>query len=226
MLRATPIVFNLIFLNVVMCLMFHWRPVELSPWLELNKPNVFGWYDEPANDPGMVAYYEEQGRPLATMADGFKPVQVVTYFFSHYEIFHIVFNMLALLIFGSFCETVMGSRRFLQFYLFAGVFSGLMIAFFDPSPNPVLGASGAISGLLVVLAFYHPTMPLSLMFIPFQFTAATYALTAACFSALGIVLNARGVHFLPNVSHFGHLAGMAAGYLYFNKDKILNIFRR
>jgi membrane associated rhomboid family serine protease len=65
-----------------------------------------------------------------------------------------------------------------------------------------------------------------LMFIPIEFTARTYAITVAAGSALLIVLNAKGSAILPGISHFGHLAGMVAGFLFFNKDKIFRIFKR
>ncbi|MFN0201108.1 MAG: rhomboid family intramembrane serine protease, partial [Bacteroidia bacterium] len=71
----------------------------------------------------------------------FLPLQIISHFFSHSKgsFFHILFNMLALISFGSRMELVFGAKRFLQFYLFCGVLGGVFITFLDPSPIPVVG---------------------------------------------------------------------------------------
>jgi membrane associated rhomboid family serine protease len=110
----------------------------------------------------------------------------------------------------------MGAKRFLQYYLFCGIVGGLLTAFLDPSPVSVVGASGALSGLLVALALYFPNLRMSLMFlIPMR--AITLAWGFGIFSAAFVLLNlvnpSSGVG--GNISHFGHLAGMVAALIFF-----------
>src|SRR5688572_27869568 len=80
---------------------------------------------------------------------GFRVWQLVTYMFLHSptSIFHILFNMLVLWMFGSDIERVWGPRRFIRYYLITGVGAGLVNCFF--MQNQTLGASGAIFGVIV-----------------------------------------------------------------------------
>lgn len=144
----------------------------------------------------------------------FQPLQIVTHFFSHQGIFHIAFNMMALVSLGTGVEYVFGSRRFLEFYLFCGVVGGLIIAFFDPSPSPVLGASGAISGVIVAFAFFFPNEKLSVFFLP-PIESRWVAIAIGVISLLLVVFQVGG-----QISHFGHLAGMIAALMYFGIYKL------
>jgi membrane associated rhomboid family serine protease len=144
----------------------------------------------------------------------FQPLQIVTHFFSHQGIFHIAFNMMALVSLGTGVEYVFGSRRFLEFYLFCGVVGGLIIAFFDPSPSPVLGASGAISGVIVAFAFFFPHEKLSVFFLP-PIESRWVAIAIGVISLLLVVFQVGG-----QISHFGHLAGMIAALMYFGIYKL------
>jgi membrane associated rhomboid family serine protease len=72
----------------------------------------------------------------------------VTYQFLHGGWVHLGVNMLSLAAFGAPVERLLGVRRFVLFYLSAGVVAAAVhIAFFPDSPDPVIGASGAISGV-------------------------------------------------------------------------------
>jgi membrane associated rhomboid family serine protease len=145
-------------------------------------------------------------------------VQIVTHFFSHTEIFHIVFNMMALISLGSGVEYVLGSKRFLEFYLFCGVLGGILITLFDPSPSPVLGASGAIFGVIVAFAVFFPREGLSIFFLP-PIEARWVAIGIGVVS-LGLVITGMG----GSISHFGHLAGMIAALVYFGFFKLRSMF--
>lgn len=146
----------------------------------------------------------------------FKPVQIVTYMFNHGGIFHILFNMLALYSIGSAVESVMGSARFLQVYLFSGVFAGIIVALFDPSEYPVVGASGAISGLLVMFAIFFPKSKLTIFPIPISFEAKNVAIAVAVISAILIMFPFGS----GGISHMGHLAGMAGAILFYSFERI------
>ncbi len=73
--------------------------------------------------------------------------RLVTSLFFHFDLPHLGYNMLFLLIFGSRCEEIFGTRRFLVIYFASGFFSSLSI-FFYPEGSVLAGASGAIFGLL------------------------------------------------------------------------------
>lgn len=146
----------------------------------------------------------------------FQPVQIVTTFFSHIEIFHILFNMLALVSFGTALESTIGSKRFLIEYLVFGIGAGILIAFLDPSDGPVLGASTAISGLLVSFAMRFPDARLMFFPIPIPLKAIYYVGILAAISGLLIILQFAqpGSKIGGNISHFGHFAGMLVAFIY------------
>jgi membrane associated rhomboid family serine protease len=154
----------------------------------------------------------------------FKPIQIITYFFTHGGIIHIAFNMLFLASLGPIVEMVMGPKRFLEFYLFCGVVGGILVTLFDPSPAPVVGASGALFGVLVAFALYFPREKLSFFFLPpfeskklvIGIVAISGALVLADVLAPDSKMSVTG-----GISHFGHLAGAAAGYLYFQVRKFI-----
>jgi membrane associated rhomboid family serine protease len=82
----------------------------------------------------------------------------ITYQFIHGGWMHLVINMVTLAAFGAPVERMLGVRRFVLFYLSAGVVAGFIhVAFFPTSPDPVVGASGAISGVFgaVLMALRH-----------------------------------------------------------------------
>src|SRR5436309_11845598 len=91
--------------------------------------------------------------------------QLVTYMFIHAGLFHIVFNMLALWMFGSELERIWGTRFFLKFYFVTGVGAALLTILASLLPfgatrqlyaSDIVGASGAIYGVLLAYALYFP----------------------------------------------------------------------
>ncbi|MDW3647513.1 MAG: rhomboid family intramembrane serine protease [Bacteroidia bacterium] len=231
--RLTPITKHLILINVVVFVALLIIPNAQSvdeTYFVLNKSNALGFR-------GIGIYQGEEyltmnvkGQDLAvTPADAFNPVQIVTSFFNHskrgyggrIEIFHILFNMLVLGMFGPVCESVLGSKRFLNFYLFCGVVASLLLTFLDPSPIPVLGASTAVSGVLVAFAMTFPNQKMGIMFLPIYFKSRDFVLGLAAISALLVILQVFGINIGGGISHFGHLAGMVAGYLFFKIEKYL-----
>lgn len=191
--RITPVILNLMILNGLV-----WLAWQLVPPLAMQQFFVLWKVD--------LLYARPDYTPFK-----FLPIQVVSWFFSQKDFLHLLFNVLGLLFLGTMVEMVMGSRRFLAFYLYAGLASGLAVALFDPSPNPVLGASGAVSAVVMAFAFYFPNAKMSLLFLPFvQFKAIHLALGVFIYSAVMVIFGSQGI-----VSHFGHLMGMLAGILYF-----------
>ncbi len=149
----------------------------------------------------------------------FEPIQLITYFFSHANFLHLLFNSFALMSIGSMVEIAMGYRRFLQFYLFVGVLGGIIITFLDPSPNPVLGASVPISGVLVGFGYYYPDKKLIIFPIPIPIKSRTIVLGFIGISLLMVLINEQS-----GISHFGHLVGALLGLAYFATKPKRHIF--
>ncbi|MFA6094088.1 MAG: rhomboid family intramembrane serine protease [Elusimicrobiota bacterium] len=135
--------------------------------------------------------------------------QLFTYMFLHGSLMHLLFNLLALWMFGSPVESQWGAREFLKYYLLCGVGAGLVSVAVSPhSTVPVIGASGAVYGLLVAFAMLYPDAVVYLYgFFPIK--ARHMAVL------FGVVEFAAGVsHSTPGVARLAHLSGMAVGYLY------------
>jgi len=136
--------------------------------------------------------------------------QPVTYMFIHGDFFHIFMNMFVLWMFGSELESIWGRRGFLIYYFITGVGSGLVWLLFNTG-NPytvLIGASGAIYGLLLAYGLMFPNRKILIYFLfPIKVKYFVIFLGAMAFvSSMG----ASG----SNISHLTHLSGMAIGYIY------------
>jgi len=140
---------------------------------------------------------------------------LLTSVFSHYLLFHIFLNMLVLNSFGPVIEKVLGSRFFISFYLFAGVFSSLshsvVSAFVLHQPEmPAVGASGAIAGVLLLFCLLFPREKLLLFgFIPIP--ALWGALVFVGLDVWGLIAQAGGGGF--PIGHGAHLGGAFCGLI-------------
>jgi len=142
----------------------------------------------------------------------FQPYQTLTFMFLHGGFLHLAFNMLMLWMFGSAVEMVWGPKRFLFFYLFCGVGS-LVYHFFIQSylqeqNGPLLGASGAIYGVLIAFAYLFPDRELQLIFPPIAIKAKYLALGLL---ALDIFRGFDGSQ--SQTAHFAHAGGAFFGFL-------------
>lgn len=142
---------------------------------------------------------------------------LLTAVFSHTMIWHIFLNMMVLRSFGTLLEQVLGSWRFLKFYLTAGVCGSLvhiLVSKFilnEPEMGAV-GASGAISGLVLVFALLFPREKI-LLFAVIPVPALVGALGLMGLDVWGLVSQAEGGG-LP-IGHGAHLGGALAGILYY-----------
>jgi membrane associated rhomboid family serine protease len=105
---------------------------------------------------------------LFPLGKGFQLWQLITYMFMHGGPMHLLFNMIALWMFGMELENVWGSRKFLTYYLACGIGAGLsnlLIAPLFTVTGPTVGASGAIYGVLIAFAMMFPTRPIFLYFL-------------------------------------------------------------
>ena len=88
----------------------------------------------------------------------------LTSMFMHGGVFHLFVNMLSLFFVGSLIERILGVRRYLALYFISGLFAGFLHILFESVP--AVGASGALFGLIGVLIFLTPNLPVYVMFIP------------------------------------------------------------
>lgn len=142
--------------------------------------------------------------------------QPLTYMFLHGSLFHLLFNMLAVFMFGAELERAWGTREFLVYYLVTGVGAGLtQWAVSIHSPVPVIGASGAVFGLLLAFGMMFPDRPILLWFVlPIP---AKYLVILFGFIELAAVAAGRG----GGVARFAHLGGLLVGFLYLKSEKYL-----
>jgi membrane associated rhomboid family serine protease len=148
--------------------------------------------------------------------------QVATYMFLHGGIFHIVFNMLALWMFGAELERIWGTRDFLKFYFVTGIGAGALTVLFSTLPfgfaqqvqhSIVIGASGAIYGLLLAYALYFPDRPIYMYFV--------FPIPAKVFVAImGAIAFFSSLSELGGTSNATHLGGLIVGYLYLKGARI------
>jgi membrane associated rhomboid family serine protease len=141
----------------------------------------------------------------------FMPWQLFTYLFMHGGFFHLLFNMLALWMFGMELENSWGSKKFLFFYLLCGVGAGIMHLFVAPllgQSGPTVGASGAVFGVLIAFAMLFPNRP---VYIYFLLPVKAKWLIAAW---IGLELFYGVTGTADGVAHFAHLGGAAVGFLF------------
>jgi membrane associated rhomboid family serine protease len=149
----------------------------------------------------------------------FEPYQIATHMFMHADPGHLFFNMMTLYFFGPMVEMVWGHKRFLIYYLICGVgayacqagvyylsASGAIPGALDHVS--MLGASGAIFGILAAFAYLFPNQMMSLIFLPIPIKAKYFVPLMA---ALELVWGVKGGG--PPIAHFAHLGGGLTGFI-------------
>ncbi|PHR49163.1 MAG: rhomboid family intramembrane serine protease [Fluviicola sp.] len=214
----------------------------------------------------VVTYLGEmQGIPMTTLLGGyvfssplFEPYQMVSHFFMHGGLFHIFFNMFALVIFGSALEQVWGPKRFFIFYVATalGAFvlhqlvgyielvsikneltelgyninqinneitdfvsknpkykvpmsNALLQSYADGVTAPVVGASGAVYGVLVGFGYLFPNTQLMLLFPPIPIKAKWLVIILVGAAFLFSIQRNPG----DNIAHLAHLGGALVGFI-------------
>jgi len=142
--------------------------------------------------------------------------RLITYQFLHGPIWHILFNMIVLYFLGSILEHHWGGKKFLVFYLCCGLMGGLVyplllgLGIISPHPElgvlPLIGASGAILGVLAACAILFPNIIMLFYFFPLPIRVVALILTLLALAGIITGENAGG--------EAAHLAGMAAGAAY------------
>jgi membrane associated rhomboid family serine protease len=147
--------------------------------------------------------------------------QLFTYIFLHGGISHILFNLLALWMFGGELESYWGSGKFLRYFLFCGIGAGLCTVVSSPyQVIPVVGASGAIYGLLLAFGWLFPNRLIYIYFlvpVPAKYFVVIFGL-------LELYSSIEGTG--GGVAHLTHLGGLIFGILYMAYPTIRQKLRR
>lgn len=135
--------------------------------------------------------------------------QPVTYMFLHAGIWHVGMNMLVLWMFGTELEQDWGRDYFLRYYMITGIGAGIVTVFFGPSATiPIVGASGAIYGVLLAYGLSYPNRE---VYLYFMFPVKVKYLVAFLAAAAFFASIQPGV---SKVAHLTHLSGMIIGWVY------------
>ncbi len=155
----------------------------------------------------------------------FYPWQLITYQFLHANFMHIFFNMLMLWMFGMEIENIMGSRKFLIFYLLSGIGGGLLQILLGSSSGFVIGASGAVFGVMVAFAMYFPNRLIYIYFL--------LPVKAKYLIVFLMVIEFMSVSNGGLVAHLAHLGGAITAFFFimmdrkhnYNFDRLFEIFK-
>ncbi len=160
---------------------------------------------------GVIPYEITHFQALPHLPRIFPPLTLLSSMFLHGSLFHLFGNMLFLWIFGNNVEDFLGSLRFIPFYLFSGLAASLtQIAFHPNSQVPMIGASGAVAGVLGAYFILYPgarvlTLVFLFVFVRIIPIPAFYVLG---FWFLAQVLN---IGLGGGVAWFAHIGGFLAG---------------
>jgi membrane associated rhomboid family serine protease len=151
----------------------------------------------------------------------YHPWQLVTYMFVHAGTFHILFNMLTLWMFGTELERIWGTKYFLKFYFVTGIGAGALTVLFSLLPfgfarmvyvSSIVGASGAIYGLLLAYAMYFPERPILLVVF--------WVPAKVCVAILGAIALLTSLSEIGGVANATHLGGLVVGYLFLKGARV------
>ncbi len=216
MLRITDVVKHLIIINVIVYIASTAMLGEIPGYV----------FQDLVNRPDGERFFEWQRDILAMFyptSEYFKPFQIISHMFMHGGVMHLFFNMFGLFMFGPPLESLWGTKRFLLFYLITGL-GALLIHLlsiyiemnFLGGPGylahiPVVGASGALYGVLVGYGMNFPNAKLALIFFPVPI-AAKYFIPGLL--ALDLLGGFTGFQiFGQSIAHFAHVGGAVFGFL-------------
>ena len=144
--------------------------------------------------------------PPAVLPPGFQIWRVGTYMFLHGDVLHLLFNMLALFVFGCAVERTWGTKLFVRYYILCGLGAALL-AFIPYGPFysvPILGASGAIYGILLAYGVLFPHNQIWIL-MTFPVEARYVVIVWGFIAFVGSLVGADGV------AHIVHLGGLLTG---------------
>jgi membrane associated rhomboid family serine protease len=137
--------------------------------------------------------------------------QIVTYLFLHGGFGHILFNMLALWMFGLDLEREWGTRQFLKYYFYCGIAAGVCVIasglLFGQMGARTIGSSGAIFGLLLAFGVLYPDRTVLMSFL-FPIKAKYFVMI------IGVIAFMSSFRVNTGISDIAHLGGLVFGYIY------------
>jgi len=213
MLRLTGVVKHLLIINVLMyfgTLFLLKEPGEfvMRQLIRMEETDFMSW-----GKYILALYYPT--------SEYFRPFQLITHMFMHGDLNHLFFNMFGLFMFGPTIEARMGERKFLVYYFITGfgaMFLHMLVTYFELqtgsiSPGainvPMLGASGAIFGVLTAYGVLFPNNKIMLLIPPIPMKAKYMVVL---FAVLELFMG-LGPFRADGVAHFAHLGGALFGFL-------------
>ena len=131
--------------------------------------------------------------------------------FLHANLGHIFFNLFALWMFGQAIEYAWGTKRFTIYYFATGIGAGvlqLVVGLFGLSYAPVVGASGAVYGILLAFGMMYPNNYIMLLIPPIPIKAKYFVIIFGVLELFSGITNLNS-----GIAHFAHLGGMVFGYI-------------
>ncbi|SHG54125.1 Membrane associated serine protease, rhomboid family [Thermosyntropha lipolytica DSM 11003] len=177
--------------------------------------NIYVFYQQITSGPvGMEAMIYQKGFIPSHLL--YHPTSAVTYMFLHGSLMHIISNMWMLWLLGDNVEDRMGKMRFIIFYLLCGIIAALVHYYINPhSSIPVVGASGAIAGVMGAYFIMFPRARI-LTWVPpfFLFTfPAWFYLGIWILTQLWAGLGSLAALEHPTIAFWAHIGGFAAGVI-------------
>jgi membrane associated rhomboid family serine protease len=140
------------------------------------------------------------------------PMTVLTSMFMHGGVMHLVGNMLFLWVLGDNIEDALGHARFVAFYLLSGIAAALAHAGMEPASTiPMIGASGAISGVIGAYLVLHPKTPIKTLFIRFIVYLPAYVVLGLWIVFQFVNVAMAGDPGKGGVAWWAHIGGFVAG---------------
>ena len=195
-----PVVKNLIIINVAMYVL----TLAVALILHFNLENLLGLHSVKSPD--------------------FHFYQFVTHMFMHeafggaiFGLFafplHILFNMYALFMFGRIMENFWGGKKFLVFYMLCGLGAAainmVVSAIMGHPDGTMIGASGAVVGVVVAFAYLFPNTEMMIIPLPIPIKAKYLIPLYLAYELFSGISNSAG----DNVAHFAHLGGALIGFI-------------
>jgi membrane associated rhomboid family serine protease len=155
------------------------------------------------------------------IVDDWELWQLATYMFLHAGLFHLLFHMLALWMFGVELEQLWGTRFFTRYYFVTGVGAGVLMLVLSFVPHfgdrlyeaRTVGASGALFGLMLAYGLLFPHRRVYMYFL-FAVPARYFVMIAGAISLYATVVDQGG-----GVAHTAHLGGLVVGYAYLRMER-------
>ncbi|WP_072247587.1 rhomboid family intramembrane serine protease [Roseibaca calidilacus] len=192
------------------------RPYVTYALLAANILIFISYYGLFANDTALMRFFMTWGMVPAALGAGFSFETLLTHQFLHGGILHLAFNMLFLWVYGDNMEEEWGHLRFLGFYLACGVAAGLAQYLSEPqSYIPMVGASGAIAGVLGGYLLFYPRARVDmLLFLLVYFRIIPIPAWLVLGGWFGMQVFAGLGPSDDGVAYWAHIGGFVAGVVF------------